>query len=306
VAPVDLTLVERWTFPVLWILVPFTAGPALADALDPRTQIFRTATSVGLWLGWAAVLGAALVPRTVTLTAIRLVTPAALAGVVWAAAVTPHPGLADGVALAFLAATTAVALAPGTGDAFVNGSAYGHERRFPLRAPAALLLGPIELGWVVAVAGAVTGPLLLAAGRWIAGGLALGVGWPAALLAVRMLHGLSRRWLVFTPAGVVVHDQMVVIEAMLVLRRHVASIGPARAGSAGGDAARDLSLGAPGVPLVLDLTEPYPITPRPTRRPGQPAPAIESVEVSAVLVTPTRPGRVLTEAATRGLAVGVS
>ena len=304
-ALVDRSIVERWTFPVLWLAVPFVAGPAFASALDPRSALFRTAASVGLWLGWAVVLGAALVPRTVTLTAVRIMVPAALAGAVWAAAVTPDPGLADAVALAFLAAATAAAMAPGTGDAFVNGSSYGDERRFPLRAPAALLLGPVELGWLVAVVGAVAGPLLLAARQWVVGGVALVVGWRAALLAVRMLHGLSRRWLVFTPAGVVVHDPMVVIEAMLVLRRHVADIGP-RPG-------RDRRAGrgsrpAPGCVRRGPRDRAHralPHHPRPERRPGRPAPAIESVEVGAVLVTPTRPGLVLTEAAARGLPVAV-
>ena len=35
-----------------WLLVPFTTGPALAAALDPRAERFRTTASVLLWLGW--------------------------------------------------------------------------------------------------------------------------------------------------------------------------------------------------------------------------------------------------------------
>ena len=290
---------ERWALAATWVLLPFVAGPALATSLDPRSTGFRSAASVGLWLIWGATLVATLVPRTVSLTAVRIVAPAALAATVWAAAATADPGLADGVALAYSALVTAVAFSPGTGDAFANGSSYGHERRFPLRAPGALLLGPIELAWLVVVAGAVTGPLLLAAQQWVAGALLLLVGWPAAFFAVRMLHGLSRRWLVFTPAGVVVHDPMVVIEAMLVLRRHLSRLRPAPADTT----ARDLTMGAPGVALEIDLTEAIPITPRPARRPGQAAPAIESEEVAAVLVTPSRPGVVLLEADERGLPV---
>ena len=72
-----------------------------------------------------------------------------------------------------------------TGAVFVNGSAYGDERRLPLRPPAALLLGPLELAWAVCVIGTVAGPLLLAAGSWIVGALALVVGWPAAWFAAR-------------------------------------------------------------------------------------------------------------------------
>ena len=288
---------ERWAFPACWVLLPFVAGPALAASLDPRSPGFRAVASVGLWLIWGATLAAALVPRTVTLTAVRIVAPATLVATMWAAAANPDPGVADGVALAFASLVTAMSLSPGTGDAFANGSSYGHERRFPLRAPGALLLGPIELAWMVAVAGAVTGPLLLASQQWVAGTLLTLVGWPATFLTVRVLHGLSRRWLVFTPAGVVVHDPLVVVEAILVLRRHLASLRPAPVDTT----ARDLTMGAPGVALEIDLTEPPPITPRPARRPGQAAPAIQSEDVDAVLVAPSRPGIVLLEAAERRL-----
>lgn len=292
--------IERWAFAAVWLVLPLLAGPALSTSLDPRSPAFRTGASLGLWLVWAATLGAALVPRTVTLTAIRIVAPAAVAATVWAALASPDPGTSDLVAVLAAAVAAAVALAPATGDVFANGSSYGHERRFPLRAPGALLLGPIEIGWLVAVAGAVTGPLLLLSRHWIAGAVVIAIGWPAAFVAVRTLHGLSRRWLVFTPAGVVVHDPMVVLEAMLVLRRHLAYLGPAPAATT----ARDLTVGAPGLAIEIDLTEAIPITPRPVRRPGRAAPPIESELVNAVLVTPSRPGAVMVEAAERRLPVG--
>ncbi len=290
---------ERWAFPVVWVLLPFVAGPAFAASLDGRSPGFRTAVSVGLWLIWGATLAAALVPRTVTLTAIRIVAPAAVVGALWAAAANPDRGGADGFALAITALAAAVALSPGTGDAFANGSSYGDERRFPLRAPGALLLGPIEVAWLVAVAGAVTGPCCWppssgCPARWPCSWAG---PWPRA--AARTLHGLSRRWLVFTPAGVVVHDPMVVVEAMLVLRRHLAALRPAPADTT----ARDLTLGAPGVALEIDLTEPVAISARPARRPGQKPAPVESQDVEAVLVTPSRPGVVLLEAAERRLPV---
>ena len=89
------------------------------------------------------------------------------------------------------------------------------------------------------------------------------IGWPLAWWVVRSLHTLSRRWLVFTPAGVVLHDQLVVVEAMLVVRRQLASIAPALADTT----ARDLTLGAPGLALEVRMTEPLAISPTPARRP---------------------------------------
>jgi len=293
-------LARRWAFAVIWVTLPFTAGPALADTLDPRSAAFRTATSIALWVVWAVTLGAALVPRTVSLTAIRVVAPASIAAVIWGAAVTPSAGPADLVAIVVTAVATAVAFLPSTGDEYVNGSSYGDERRLPLRAPAALLLGPIELTWLAVVVGAVAGPLLLAAQVWIAGAVALLVGWPLVWWGSRSLHTLARRWLVFTPAGVVLHDQLVVVEAMLVVRRQLASIAPALTDTT----ARDLTLGAPGLALEIDLTEPLAISPTPARRLRGEQPRVVSTDVDAVLIVPTRPGVVLTEAARRRLPVG--
>jgi len=293
-------LLRTWAFAVVWATLPLTAGPALGDALDPRSPSFRTVASVGLWTIWALTLVAALVPRTVTLTAIRIVSPAAVVAVLWGSAVTPSVGAADLVAIAVTGLAGAVAYLPTTGDVYVNGSSYGDERRLPLRAPAALLLGPIELAWAVAVIGAVAGPLLLAAHVWLAGAVALLVGWPVAAWTARSLHTLARRWLVFTPAGVVLHDQLVVLEAMLVVRRQIASIAPALADTT----ARDLTLGSPGLALEIRMTEPLAISPTPARRLRGDQPGVVSEDVDAVLITPTRPGVVLTEAARRRLPVG--
>jgi hypothetical protein len=290
--------VGRWSLPAVWVTLPFTTGPCFAAALAPTAPAFRSACSVGLWLMWAAVLVAVLVPRTVTLTAVRIAAPAALVATGWAAIATPSVSAKDAVALGFSALAAAVAFAPATGDAFVNGSAYGLERRLPLRAPAAVLLGPIELAWAATVAGLTAGPLLLADRAWVAGAFALVLGWPLAWWAARSLHVLSRRWLVFTPAGLVLHDQLALAEAALVLRRQLRSVGPALADTE----ARDLTMGALGLALEVELTEPLAITPAPRRRLGT-QDAVASEDVSALLFTPTRPGRVLAEAAARRLPV---
>ena len=92
--------------------------------------------------------------------------------------------------------------------------------------------------------------------------VALLVGWPVAWWGSRSLHTLSRRWLVFTPAGLVLHDQLVVVEAMLVVRRQLASIAPALADTT----ARDLTLDSPGLALEIRMTEPLAISPTPARR----------------------------------------
>lgn len=286
---------ELWPLRVLWLTLPLTAGPALAQALDPRLASFRTLATTGLWVLWAATLTATLVPRDVTLTVVRVTVPAAVAAAGWAAA----SGASTGVAFLALVTTLAVAvvmLLPATSEVFVDGSSYGPERRMALRPPTALLLGPVELAWFVAVVGATAGPLLLAAHQWGPGAMATIVGWPAASLAGRALHGLARRWVVFVPAGMVLHDPLTV-DAMLFPRRTIQRLGPAPAG----EDAVDLSQGALGLALLLELVEPVAV-PVPTGR--RPTDAAPTMEADRFLFTPSRPAALLQEASNRRITVG--
>ncbi|MBV9042028.1 MAG: hypothetical protein JOZ68_13555, partial [Acidimicrobiia bacterium] len=74
-----------WLLRAWWAALPFTAGPGLADALRGAADPVRTLASVGLWTGWAAGLTATLVPHPVSLTALRVLAPAAVAAAVAAA-----------------------------------------------------------------------------------------------------------------------------------------------------------------------------------------------------------------------------
>jgi hypothetical protein len=286
--------VERlgpWPARLTWLVLPLVAGPSFGDALDGASRPVQVVAGLGLWGGWAAVLVATLVPATVTLTALRVAAPAAVAFAV-AAAVAGGVSAADGVALGSTALAALAAFWPVTGEVFVDGSSYGDERRLPLRVPGPLAAGPLELVWAVVVAGTVAGPLLLAARQWVAGLVALVVGLAAAWWGVRVLHTLSRRWVVFVPAGLVVHDPLALVDPVLVTRGAVRSLGPAPADSD----ALDLTRGAFGLALELRVAEP--VTLLVVRGRG----ASDSVTADAVLVTPTRPGALLTEARRRRLA----
>lgn len=252
----------------------------------------RLVASSGLWLGWAVGMVAAFVPHPIALTALRVVAPAAVVAAVLAA-LGHHP---SALAVAWAAVACAWAFAPAIGAASVNGPAYPNERRFLLRPPGPLLLGPLPTAWALAVAGIAAGPLLLAARRWVLGGLLLLVGWPLAALLLKSVHNLSRRWAVFVPAGMVLHDPLVLFDPMLFRRQDVAAMRPA---SARNPAYLDLSQRAPGLGVEMDLAEPTTVTMlRPGRREGDP------VEASRVRFTPTRPGAVLDEARRRRLAAG--
>ncbi|MFP5321180.1 MAG: hypothetical protein ACLGIC_04955 [Acidimicrobiia bacterium] len=293
--PRSLPSAPVWLLRALWLVLPVVAGPAIADAFADRSRAVQVVGSGLAWAGWAVVLVASLVPRTVTLTAVRALVPGSVLLAGWAAVGADRPGWAI-AGLAVAVAATIAAFAPAVADAFVDGSSYGDERRVALRAPLALVAGPVAGAWALAAAGLVAGPLLLAAERWVVGAVALLVGLPlAALVAVR-LHALSRRWLVFVPAGVVVHDPITMAEPVLLQRHLLRRVGPASV-DAVDQGAVDLTGGALGLALELRAAEPFPLA----RRRGRDT--VEAGGVEAVLVTPGRPATTLEIAADRRLPV---
>jgi len=283
-----------WPARLTWLLLPLLVGPPLGDALDGCSRAVQLTASALAWGGWALVLVAVLLPRTVSLTALRTVAPLALVAAVWAG-LAAERGVMDVVGVAWAALTVVAAFLPETGDAFVNGSSYGDERRMPLRVPGSLLLGPLELTWLAAVAAPVGAPLLLAARQWVAGGALAVLGVPAAVVSVRALHSLSRRWVVFVPAGLVLHDLHALTDPVLFPKARMRRLGPAPADPG---EVRDLTQGALGLALVLELGEDLEVAPR------RPDGSLEIERVDRVMFTPTRPGAVLREAAARGLPVG--
>lgn len=289
-------MIELWIFRGLWLLLPFTAGPLFVTALDDSTDGFRIGVTIGLWVLWAAMLIASMVPRTYTLTAMRIVAPAAFVAAIWAAISggDDHELFVLVLGLIWSGVTAAVALRPGVGDAFVDGSSYGDESRFLLSTPGALLIGPIQLVWLVIVAGALAGPLLLLAEQWILGAILLVVGWIIAYFAVPILDRLSNRWLVFVPAGVVVHDKTALTEPQLFRKESVAAFGPAPADTE----LEDLSLKSPGLAIRAELTGPSKII-RNSRDEE-----IVPVDINGWVVSVNRPGVVVAEAKERGFEIG--
>lgn len=286
----SLQRILPWALRVAWAVLPFTAGPALGNALDPRSRPVQLVASVVLWGVWGVVLAATLVPHPISLTVVRCAAPAA-AMVALVAAVDGH---GSPLAVSTTALATGLAFLPEIGTLFVNGPAYPNERRFLLRAPAPLLLGMLAVVWALAVAGPVVGLLLVAARQWVAGGLILAAGVPLAVVLLRAVHGLSRRWLVFVPAGVVLHDPIALADPVLFRRQLIVSLGPADASTS----ALDLTQTAPGLALELALTEEVPLLrAKPGKRLG------EAASPARLLFTPTRPGAVLREAVERGLPV---
>jgi hypothetical protein len=273
------------------VALPFTVGPALAAALDGASPPVRTVASLGLWVGWAAGVAAVVVLHPIGLTALRLLAPAAVAAAL-AAAVAGRP---SALAVGWSLVTAAWAFTPTVGAAWVNGPSYPNERRYLLRVPGPLLFGPLAVAWALVMAGIAAGPLLLAARQWLWGGVAVAVGVPVAVVLARSVHNLARRWAVFVPAGMVLHDPLTLVDPVLFERRTVARVRPAPAGST----ALDLTQRAPGLALEAELRAAAPFALlTPGQRDGR------SVTADRFLFTPTRPGALLEEARRRRLPVG--
>jgi hypothetical protein len=282
-----------WAFRAAWALLPLAVGPAVAGAIDGRSGAVRAVTIVSLWLGWALGLLASLVPVPAALTTVRLLAPAA--PVVAVASVIGGAGpLASGIAVSVALVATALAATAEVGAWFVQGAAYGDESRFVLRPPGPLLAGPLELLWAALASACGAGPLLLASRQWVAGAIVTAAGLVLAVVLVPRFHALTLRWFVFVPAGVVVRDPLVLAETMMVRRAAVAGIGLAPADTT----AMDLTANALGPAVEVDFavstTSSLPGTRGSRER--------RAVEAAALLVSPSRPGRLVTEAARRGYA----
>ena len=283
-----------WATRLTWLLLPVLGGGAFGEALSGHSRPVQLTGTTLAWVAWAAVALALLVPSTVSLTIVRAIVPAALVSSMVAsfngASVMPA---AVAVSLSALAA---VGVMHGDlGEHFAQASAYGDERRLVLRPPLAFLV-PAVIAWFVLCAAWLVGPLTLAARGWV-------VGVPLTIIAVllswyfgRRFHRLSRRWLVLVPAGVVIHDHLVLAETVMFQRSAVSSITLALADTE----AADLTGPAAGHAIEIALADLSTIVLAPTRE----KPNGTALHVRSMLVAPTRPGRALAAAAQRRLPVG--
>ena len=288
-AVVPVPSLPVWSARAAWAASVVTGAVALDRALSDGNGAAPVLATAVTWALWAVVLVAVLVPSPLSLTVVRAATVAHLAGmgVTWLAGTGSTGG---GLILAALATGVAVVgaiviwSAP-VGAAFVQASAYGDERRAPLRVPAAFL-PPIVLSGVLWTAAVVGGLVVVAGGRWIA---AAAVGAVATVLTAVLMprwDRFSRRWLVVVPAGVVIHDPVVLGETAMVPHAQIAEAGLATVGTE----ALDLSGPAAGHLVELAFTEPALVV----VRPGLGALADGgAVHVRSLLLAPTRPGAAL-------------
>lgn len=283
-----------WALRLLVVMLAPALALAVDGAVDQRAALAGTVATAAWGVVVAVVLVALVAPSplglTITRTTLPLLVPGAAIALVLGA--TPAWGVAA-LALALLAVL--IAFTAETAEAFVQAAAYGDEQRLPLRAPAALL-APMVLSWVVWAALALAGVLALSAGAWLPGGALTVV---AAVLAVPLFsrfHRFSRRWLVLVPAGVVLHDHVVLGETLLIMRPNVAL---ARLAPAATEAA---DFTGPAAGHAVELTVREMVLAVLAATPAQPKG--KALHVQSLLVAPSRPGRALRALATAKVPVG--
>ena len=283
-----------WVLRVAWIVVGVLGAGAVDAAVEGRSGAVDATATMGAAAAWLVGVGAMAIASSPTLTATRAVVPLAIAASI-ATAVGGAP-FAEWLPLAVAGAvSTVVALSAELGRAFSQASAYGDEQRFPLRAPLALAAAAVA-SWIVWALAIVTGPLLLATGTWFAGLPVTVIAVVATVFFPRRWHLLARRWMVLVPAGLVLHDPVVLGETLMLRRTQVASIGLARADTE----AADLTGPATGHAVEVRTTE----TVTALLAPGPERPNGAAIHLDAYLASPSRPGAVLTAARESRLPVG--
>ena len=268
---------------MLWLAVGLGGAWSIGDAVDGRSAAVRTTVAIGGWVLWGIGVVALVVPSTLALTVMRMISALAFGAAVlsWSAGAPAASGAT------FLACTSICALLIGGADfghRCVQASAYGDEQRFLLRPPAAFM-PPIVIAGLVWVAMVLAAPLLLAAGQWIIG---FAVAVVAALLSWLLLsrfNALSRRWLVLVPVGIVVHDRVVLAETLMVLQSEVAGIDLALAGTE----AADFTGPAAGHAVEIGLRSMTTAILAPAKN----SPRGTALHVQSFIVAPSRPGAVL-------------
>jgi len=287
-------VVVTWAVRAVWVAVALTGAFAVDGALAAADDVATVLVPVVWWAVVGGLLVALVVPSPLALTAVRTVSPLTIALAV--ACLVAGADIAWGAA--FLAASlcaVGAVFSPEFATAMVQGSAYGAERRFPLRAPAAILL-PMLVTWVGWAACTTAAVALLADAKVVAGSVFAAVTVAGGVVLAPRFHRLARRWLVLVPAGVVVHDPLVLGETLMAIRPNVVRAGLATADS---DAA-DLSGPAAGhlVEIVLrDMA--LAVFPASAEHPQG-----RAIHVQSYLVAPSRPGAALRAIAETRIPVG--
>lgn len=285
---------------IIWILRVSTVTlaatvPLLDVAFESLSGERRLAATISLWTVWAVVLLCVLVPSSASLTGLRLAMPAHLGVTIAVAIGAADAGWRTLIALAIGIVAATAAMSAEVGRHWVQLSAYGDEKRFPLACPPIPMTVQI-LAWLTWFAFGVTAVVALTSERpsriaWIVGSIAAFLTVGGVVVLPRRFHRFTRRWLVWVPAGLVIHDHVVLAETAMVSKRSIIGVEPWKPGNQ--------ALNASGAPsrrgLVISLHDPETMIMAPTKE----HPGGHALHVRSFMVRPTRVQPALVELSTR-------
>ncbi len=301
----DTSQVGTWPVRIAWLALPviYRAGFGPATSSLDQTGVFGL--EVVAWLVWFVGLIAVVVHHPLALSVIRSLAPVPPAALLLAGVLTGTFPLAMMLVLGYTLVVMLAIFLPAFGDPMVNGSAYGPERRLALRPPGYAVLVAVPLVWILMFGLLATGLTLAASGSAVVGTLFVFGGAVLSYFGFRALHQLSRRWLVFVPAGFVLHDHVLLAEPILIPRKVIDNLG--LVGFDHGDEAWkrrpgkleavDATGGAAGLVLEVNTSADIPIT---IKGRG----SLREATTRSIRFTPTLPGKALEEARIRGIRVG--
>jgi hypothetical protein len=288
-----LARVTPWVARIAWIAVAVVGGAAVESAVDGRSSIVAWTAAIGGWALWGVAASGLAIASVRSLTVVRVVVPLALVATV-ACGIAGAPAM-DLVLLGGPAVISVAAVMTAEfGRQYVQASAYGDEERFPLRIPVGAGLAAL-VAWLVWATVSIVGPLLTAAGSWIAGVLLSALAIAGVVVLGPRWHRLSERWFVLVPAGVVVHDPVVLADTFPLRTAQVASIRLAPADTEAADLTGPASGYAVEIATTESVTAVFAFTPA--------EPNGKAIHLRSFLIAPSRPGRALRSARTRGLPV---
>jgi len=273
-----------WSMRILVGCMPFV-GAGVGAPLETRSTAIQIVGTVLAWLVWGLIVLTSFISHPISLTVLRMGTPVVAGFLVFIAA-TDQGSTLQIINAAISFAVLLLSFSAEIGSIYVQASAYGDERRFLLRPPVAFV-APVAISVVIVNFFIIATPMFFAARIWLAGVISL-IGLAACIkfMAPR-IHQLSRRWLVFVPAGFVVHDEIVLSINLMIKKQELVDIQLARDDTQ----AADLSALTWGVPLELSFNKTLDVSL--TAIGARHLKAVSAIHATSIIIAPSRPGAVL-------------
>lgn len=269
----------------VWVILAFINLNTIKATYYPTLDTYNIILLITIWASWLLIFISTIVPSTLSLTLTRVFGPLFLTIAIYASSANPGSilQLANGSLFIILLGSI---YSSKYSHIMINGSAYGSETRFLLKTPIAFLLLLALPVYALVIISSITAILTTKYHQSI--GLILLPAtvavWP---FIVRFMNNLSRRWLVFVPAGLVLHDYLTIKTPVLMKKNNIDTIT-----TYSQQDALDLTAGTSGYSSLIELKN---STNFELHRDSN------ETSTNAIRVAPSLPGALLKEVRLRGI-----